>query len=177
MPPPGWRYGGWRYGAWRGGRDPLDPPFDVRQALDAIGDDVLAGSDPSQALRQLLRRGAEGLPGLDELRRRLRQREQAVRHRGRLDGTLEEARRLLAEAVELERRALFPDPSDEARLAESELSSLPDDTARAIRQLADHEWRSDQARRTYEEIRDLLRREVLDSQFHGMKQALAGSGP
>ncbi|HEY9390552.1 MAG TPA: hypothetical protein VIR27_12425, partial [Mycobacteriales bacterium] len=62
MPTPGWRYG-----AWHGGRDPLEPPFDVREALDAVGDDVLTGSSPADALRRLLRRGTDGLRGLDEM--------------------------------------------------------------------------------------------------------------
>ena len=44
-----------------------------------------------------------------------------------------------------------------------ELDALPDDTARAVRALADYQWRSDEARQAYEEIQDLLRREVLDS--------------
>jgi uncharacterized protein with von Willebrand factor type A (vWA) domain len=168
---------GWRYGAWRGGRDPLEPPFDVRQALDEIGDDVLAGSSPAEALRRLTRQGAEGLRGLDALRRRLRQQQRAARHRGRLDGTLERVKRLLDEAVAAERRALFPDPSDTARLAEAELDTLPHDPARAVRQLAEYPWRSPEAAAKYDEIRDLLRREVLDSQFRGMKQALEGATP
>jgi uncharacterized protein with von Willebrand factor type A (vWA) domain len=167
---------GWRYGAWRGGRDPLEPPFDVRRALDEIGDDVLAGSTATDALRRLLRQGADGLRGLDALRRRVRQQQRSARNRGRLDGTLERVKRLLDEAVADERRALFPDPDDSARLAEAELDALPNDPARAVRQLSDYNWRSDQARQKYEEIRDLLRKEVLDSQFRGIKQALQGAG-
>ena len=166
---------GWRYGAWRGGRDPLEPPFDVRRALDEIGDDVLAGSSASDALRRLLRQGADGLRGLDALRRRVRQQQRGARNRGRLDGTLERVKRLLDEAVAAERRALFPDPDDAARLAEHELDALPNDPARAVRQLSDYDWRSPEARQKYEEIKDLLRREVLDSQFRGMKQALEGA--
>jgi uncharacterized protein with von Willebrand factor type A (vWA) domain len=52
---------------------------------------------------------------------------------------------------------------------------LPRDTARAVRELTDYQWRSPQARQDYEQIQDLLRREVLDSQFRGMKQALEGA--
>ena len=167
----------YRYGSWHGGRDPLEPPFDVRRALDDIGDDVLAGASPSEALRRMLQQGANGLRGLDDLRRRARQRARAARQRGRLDGTLERVKELLDRAITAERRALFPDPSDAARLAESELDALPDDPARAVRQLAEHQWRSDDARQAYEEIRDLLRREVLDSQFRGMRDALRNVGP
>jgi len=168
---------GWRYGAWQGGPDPLEPPFDVAEALDSVGDDVLAGSSPADALRRLLRGGTNGLRGLDEMRRRVRQRQRAARRQGRLDGTLERARELLEQAVEAERRALFPDPSDAARLAESELDALPADPARAVRQLADYQWRSPEAGEAYQQILDLLRREVLDSQFRGMKEALENAGP
>jgi uncharacterized protein with von Willebrand factor type A (vWA) domain len=168
---------GWRYGAWHGGRDPLEPPYDVRRALDQIGDEVLSGSSPGEALRRLLRQGSDGLRGLEALRRRVRQRQREARGRGRLSGTLEQVRRLLEEALAAERRELFPDPSDAARLAEAELDALPADPARAVRELADYRWRSEQARAAYEQIRDLLRREVLDSQFRGMKQALAGATP
>lgn len=59
----------------------------------------------------------------------------------------------------------------------SELDGLPQDTASAIQELSSYEWRSAAARRTFEELRDLLRREVLDSQFRGMKQALADPDP
>ncbi|MDT7537122.1 MAG: hypothetical protein QOI82_707, partial [Actinomycetota bacterium] len=86
-------------------------------------------------------------------------------------------RELLDQAVEAERNALFPDPSDSARLAESELASLPNDAARAVRELADYNWRSPEAQAKYDEIQDLLRREVLDSQFRGMKEALQNASP
>src|SRR5215475_11353553 len=162
----------YRYGAWRGGRDPLEPPYDVRQALDEIGDEVLAGASPGEALRRLLQQGANGLRGLDDLRRRVRQRTRAARRRGRLDGTLERVKELLDQALSEERRTLFPDPSDAARLAEAELDALPNDPARAVRELSDYQWRSQEAREAYEQIQQLLRQEVLDSQFRGMKQAL-----
>ncbi|TDC71611.1 hypothetical protein E1200_01515 [Actinomadura sp. GC306] len=174
----------YRYGAYEDGPDPLAPPYDVRDALDAMGDSVLDGTRPDEALRDLLRRGlrdAQGrLPdvrGLDDMLRQVRERRRALRDRGRLDGTLEEARALLDTAIGQERAELFPDPSDEARLREAELDTLPSDTSQAIRRLSDYEWRSDAARETFERLKDLLRREVLDAQFQGMKQALANQDP
>jgi uncharacterized protein with von Willebrand factor type A (vWA) domain len=89
-----------------------------------------------------------------------------------MDGTLQEVRELLDRALEAERRELFPDPDDAARLAEAELDALPEDTAGAVRALKDFDWRSPEARQAYEQIQDLLRREVLDSSFASMKQAL-----
>ena len=167
----------YRYGAWRGGPDPLEPPFDVAGALDRLGERVLSGDRAADALRNLLRQGMPGTRGLRDLLRQARDRRRELRERGRLDGTLEQVRELLDQAVEQERQALFPDPSDAARLAEAELDQLPPDTARAVRQLADYQWRSPEAAATYEQIRDLLRREVLDSQFKGMRDALAGASP
>jgi len=167
----------YRYGAWHGGRDPLEPPFDVAAALDEMGDAVLDGASPGEALRSLLRRGAEGQRGLDDLLRDVRRRQREARSRGRLDGTLEQVREMLERALDQERAALFPDPDDSARLAEAELDALPRDPASAVRQLGDYEWRSPEARATYDEIKDLLRREVLDSQFRGMKDALANASP
>ncbi len=171
------RPGSSRYGAWRGGRDPLEAPFDVQQVLDELGDDVLSGTSPRNALNRLLRRGTTGRNGLDSLRRAARERARDLRRNNRLDGTLHDVRQLLDEAVEAEKRALFPDPSDSARMAETELDALPRDTARAVRQLAEYPWRSDEARQKYEQIKDMLRSEVLDAQFAGIRDALANSTP
>ncbi|MDQ1709422.1 MAG: hypothetical protein QOG49_807, partial [Frankiaceae bacterium] len=166
-----------RYGEWRGGDDPLAPPYDVSDAIDEVGDGVLNGLTPAEALQQLLRRGLNGRRGLDDLMRQVRKRQRRAREAGELDGTLQRVRELLDQAIEAERDALFPDPSDDARLAEAELASLPRDTARAVRELTEYPWRSPEARAVYDEIQDLLRREVLDSQFRGMKQALQGGDP
>ncbi len=168
---------GYRYGQYHDGPDPLEPPYDVRGALDALGESVLDGSDPGSALRDLLRKGMSGHQGLDDLLRRVRERQREVRDRGRLDGILEQARALLDTAIGQERAELFPDPDDAARLREAELDALPADTAQAIRQLADYEWSSAAASETFEKLKDLLRREVLDSQFRGMKQTLQQPDP
>ncbi|HEV7193448.1 MAG TPA: VWA domain-containing protein [Jatrophihabitantaceae bacterium] len=166
-----------RYGAWHGGPDPLEPPFDIREALDELGDDVLSGSSPRSALNRLLRRGTGDHAGLEALRRRARERARELRRGGRLDGTLQDVRQLLDRAVEQERSALFPVADDSARMAEAELDALPKDTARAVRQLADYQWTSDEARQTYEQIQELLRSEVLDAQFAGMRDALQSASP
>jgi uncharacterized protein with von Willebrand factor type A (vWA) domain len=164
---------GYRYGPYRDGPDPLEPPYDVRGAVDELGEQVLEGTDPAAALRDLLRRGMSGHRGLDDMLRRVRDRQREIRSRGRLDGVLDEVRAKLDTAIGQERAELFPDPSDAARMREAELDAVPSDTAQAIRQLAEYDWQSDAARQTFEELKELLRREVLDSQFQGMKQSLA----
>ena len=162
----------YRYGAYADGPDPLEPPYDAGRAVDELGDRVLDGSGVRDALRELLQRGADGLRGLDDLQRQVQQRRRSLERSGRMDGMLERARDLLDQAVEQERAALFPDPSDDARFREAQLDALPPQTARAVRELSEYDWRSPEARQTFEELRDMLRRDVLDQQFRGMKQAL-----
>jgi len=72
MPP--YRRRGYRYGQWHEGPDPLAPPYDVRKALDKLGDDVLGGMSPREALRNLLRQGSDRMRGLDDMMRRILQR-------------------------------------------------------------------------------------------------------
>jgi uncharacterized protein with von Willebrand factor type A (vWA) domain len=166
-----------RYGAWRGGPDPLAPPYDLRKVLDAVGEDVLAGGSLREALRDLMRRGFDGRRGLDELRRRAHQLRRAAERRGDLGATLDQVRAALDQAMAAERETLAGMDGDAARLAEMELATVPDDTAGAVRALDSYEWRSPEARATFEAIRRMLQREVLDAQFAGMKRFLEDGDP
>lgn len=174
---PGPIHGRYRYGPWHGGPDPLAPPYDVRAALDEVGREVLAGTGAREALRDLLRRGIDGRGGLDELAERIRRMRDAARRRGDLGGTLDQVRAMLDQALAAERDALAAEDTDAARLAEMDLATLPDDVAGAVRALADHDWHSPEARAAYEAIAEMLRREVLDAQFAGLKHALSGQDP
>ncbi|MFX0576522.1 hypothetical protein [Nocardia nepalensis] len=165
------------YGPYHDGPDPLAPPLDLREALDQIGRDVMEGSSPRTALEELLRRGMRDMRGLDELTRQVWQRRAEIARQHRLDGTLQEVRELLEQALEAERRELFPDPSDDARFAEAQLDALPPSTAAAVNELAEYEWRSETGRQNYQKIRDLLGQELLESRFQGMKQALQNTTP
>ena len=40
-----------RYARYSGGPDPLAPPVDLAEALDAIGEDVMAGYSAERAMR------------------------------------------------------------------------------------------------------------------------------
>ena len=170
-------HGRFRYGPWRGGRDPLAPPYDLRAALDKIGEDVLSAGTVRDALRELMQRGLDGRGGLDKLAQRLRKLRAAARKRGDLGGTLDQIRSALDQALAAEREQLAGMDGDEHRLAEMELETIPDDVAGAVRALSDYQWRSDEARQTYQAITQMLQREVLDAQFAGMKQALEGQDP
>ncbi|MBN9798654.1 VWA domain-containing protein [Pseudonocardia alni] len=165
------------YGPYAGGPDPLAPPYDIRAAMDQIGRDVMEGSSPRQALQELLRRGLDGRRGLDDLTRRVWERRRDLQRDNRIDGTLQEVRELLQRALDAEREALGNEDSDDARFREMQLDALPPDTGGSVRELNSYDWRSSDAREAYQEIRDLLGRELLDQRFEGMKQAMQNATP
>lgn len=157
------------------GGDPLAPPVDLAEALDAIGEDVMAGYSPERAMREFLRRGGRDQSGLDDLARRVAERRRELTQRHHLDGTLEEVRELLDHALLEERKQLARDAMmDDADRAfrEMQLENLPPNTAAAVSELSSYDWQSREAREDYEKIKDLLGRELLDQRFSGMKQAL-----
>ncbi len=166
---------GTRYGRYDGGPDPLAPPVDIAEALDAIGQDVMAGYSPERAMREFLRRGGRDQTGLDDLARRIAERRRDLLSRHNLDGTMQEVRELLDRAVLEERKQLARDVEmDDADRAfrEMQLENLPASTAAAVSELSSYDWKSPEAREAYEQIKDLLGRELLDQRFAGMKQAL-----
>ena len=128
-------HGRFRYGPWHGGPDPLAPPYDVRAALDEIGDDVLAGGSLREALRDLLRRGP-GRPAaawttcadrVRRLRREAPRRGRPRRHPRPGPGRCS-TRRSPPSGTPCP-----PTTTTTPGFAEAELDALPADTAGAVR--------------------------------------------
>jgi len=145
---------------------------DLREALEQIGRDVMEGASPRRALSELLRRGTDSVRGADRLAAEVNRRRRELLERNNLDGTLQEIKKLLDEAVLAERKELARALDDDARFQEMRIESLSPSPAKAVQELADYDWRSAEARQRYEQIKDLLGREMLDQRFAGMKQAL-----
>ncbi len=165
-----------RYSAYTGGPDPLAPPVDLREALEQIGRDVMEGASPRRALRELLRAGNKNLTGADRLAAEVNRRRRELLSRNNLDGTLQEIKKLLDDAVLAERKELARALDDDARFAEMQIESLSPSPAKAVSELSEYNWRSPEARQKYEQIKDLLGREILDQRFAGMKKALENAG-
>ncbi len=164
-----------RYQRYADGPDPLAPPADLSEALDAVGRDVMAGTSAEAALREFLRRGGRDRTGLDDLARQVAERRRALTRDHHLDGTLHEVRELLDRALMAERAQLARDvdlDDGDRALAQLQLDSLPPSPAGAVAELSDYRWQSREARDAYDEIKDLLGREMLDQRFAGMKTAL-----
>ncbi len=164
-----------RYGRYDGGPDPLAAPVDLSEALDAIGEDVMAGSSPERAMREFLRRGGRDQAGLDDLARRVAERRRDLTGKNNLDGTLQEIKELLDKAVLAERKQLARDTEiddSDRMLAEMQLDALPASPAAAVAELNSYDFKSSEAREYFEKIKDLLGREMLDQRFAGMKETL-----
>jgi uncharacterized protein with von Willebrand factor type A (vWA) domain len=153
----------------------LAPPVDLAEALEEIGRDVMEGTSPRRALQELLRRGTKTMTGADRLAAEAQRRRRELLRRNNLDGTLADVKKLLDEAVLAERKELARALDDDARFAEMQIEGLSPSPAKAVQELADYDWRSPAARESYEKIKDLLGREMLDQRFAGMKQALEGA--
>ncbi len=166
-----------RYRRYDGG-DPLAPPVDLAEAIDAIGQDVMAGYSPERAMREFLRRGGAQQAGLDDLARRVAEQRREIVGRHNLDGTLQQVKELLDRAVLEERKQLARDVTmddTDRAFRELRLDNLPPSPAAAVTELSSYDWQSREAREAFEEIKDLLGRELLDQRFAGMKQALEGA--
>ena len=114
---------------------------------------------------------------LDDLARKVWQRRRDLQRDNRLDGTLQEVRELLEKALKAERETLARQNTDNSRFHEMELDTLPGDTGGAVSELGKYDWQSSEARETFQQIQDLLGREMLDQRFAGMKQALQNATP
>src|ERR1700712_5319905 len=164
-----------RYTPYDGGPDPLAPPVDLAEALDAIGEDVMAGDSPERAMREFLRRGGDNQRGLDHLAPQGAGKRRELLQKHSLDGTLQEVRELLDGALLKERGQLARDVDMDyghRGLGELQLHTLPTSPATAVSELSSYEWASSEAREDFEKIKDLLGREMLDQRFQGMKEAL-----
>lgn len=155
-----------RYHAFDG-QDPFAGRVDARDLLERMGDDLLQGFTGREALQRLLDDGFDDVMGLDELRRRLaaRRREAEQSPAGQM---LAEVARELDDIIDLERDARA---NDDDPLAAMELDLLPRDPAGRMQALGDTSFRSAEARRRYDDLRERLTRDLLDAQ---MAQLSAG---
>jgi uncharacterized protein with von Willebrand factor type A (vWA) domain len=138
-----------RYTRYSGG-DPLAPPVDLAEALDAIGEDVMAGYSPERAMREFLRRGGDDQRGLDELAARVARKRRELLQQHDLDGTLQQVRELLDRAVLEERKQLARDvvmDDGDRAFREMRLDNLPTSTSAAVSELSSYDWQSREARR------------------------------
>ncbi len=169
-PPP--RAARHRYHAFDG-QDPFASRVDVRDVLDRLGDDLLQGFSGRESLQRLLDEGFGDVGGLDDIRRRIAQRRRDAEQTtaGKM---LADLSRELDQIIDLERtaRAAGDDP-----LAAMELDLLPPDPAGRMGALAGQEFRSAEAGRRFQRLRDQVTKDLLDAQMAQLSAGIASVTP
>jgi uncharacterized protein with von Willebrand factor type A (vWA) domain len=162
-----------RYSRWDDTQDPFGADVPAAELLEELSDDILSGGGAEGALSRLMRRGIQGrFNGLDALRARLRERRRREQAAMNLQGPLEEIRERLEEIVERERTALSFEPSEDARMREAFLDSLPPDVPGQVGELTDYRFTDPQAQREFDELMERLREEVMGAYFRNMAQGM-----
>ena len=183
------------YSSWDGSQEFAS--FDPDDLLAELTDELLAGGDLDAALRRLMRTGMRGpdgeqLMGLREMLEELRRRRSELEHAGEPDGRLSQISRAMDEIVGTERAAI--DALDDEALASGDerrvevtsevtaerriaLDLLPNDAAGKLAALQHYEFISSEARERFSELVEELRKEVADTYFQGMADALENPDP
>ena len=167
------------YSRWDGSQRGFDVDADV--LMEQITDEVIHHGDVEAALRRIMERGlrtpdGRQMPGLGELRDRIRDRREEISESGELDGSLAEAARELADILDEERHSIEQARdnavrsgderrADNANAAADErqmrLDLLPDDLAGRLQSLQSYNFESSEASRRFEELSDRLRSEMM----------------
>ena len=194
----------YRYSQWDGSQEPFEADADA--LLDALAEDVIDHGDNRRALRDLLRRGADGddtrLPGLNDLLERLRSRRGQTLDRYDPDSVMRDLKERLDDVLQTERSGM------ERRLSEIEdnlanmggeeaeqaqklrdlfkqradrnrerLDQLPESTAGALRELQEFDFIDPEAQRKFQELMDELRKEMLGSVASEMREQIENMDP
>jgi uncharacterized protein with von Willebrand factor type A (vWA) domain len=196
----GWR-GRYRYSRWDGTQ--RLPDLGADEILDALSDDLMAEGDLSDALRRLFQRGLrpgrpgsdqEGIAGLRELLARLAQRRRELLDRYQLGDVLGDVREELDEIVAGERRGIErrlaemeaqPKENDQLRRMvadmaarrEAALDALPQDAGGRIRGLQEYDFLEPSSRERFDALLERLRKQMLDTYFHGLSDQIKGMTP
>lgn len=180
-----------RYSRWDGTQQ-IDP-FSASDLLGQLADQMLEGRELSQAMRDLLQRGARfpsgrQMPGLRDLLQQLKDRRQQQLQRYNLDSAMEGIKEKLDQIVDNERQGIeqrleqaggedvdqsFQQMLDNlAQRHLDQLNNLPPQTGGRIKQLRDYDFMDPEARQQFEDLLKELQQQVLEQYFQGMKQAL-----
>ena len=172
----------YRYSRWDGTQAGFE--LDAEGVLGEIADDLLYHGDLNAALRRALQSGMQApdgrqLEGLRQLLERIARRRREELERHELSGLGEDIARRLDEVMDLERQALDRGdvPHDEAQARHSRLDEMSPDLAGRFRELSQYDFAGAQARRQFEELRDELRRQLIQSQFNRMAEGMADMSP
>jgi uncharacterized protein with von Willebrand factor type A (vWA) domain len=186
-----------RYSRWDGSQQIF--PFTADDIMEALSDDLLADGDLWNALERIMQWGLDGqdgerMEGLQQLLEQLRERRQQELNRYDMSSVFDELKEKLDEVKQLEREGIQKrveeseaSPTDPelkdmlekmAARKQHQLEMLPEDPAGQIKELSEnYEFMDQQAREKFQELLDMLKRQVMQQYFQGMKDALESMDP
>ena len=187
--------GRFTYSRWDGTQQGFD--LDNTSLFEEMSDDLLAYGDLRGALRRLMNRGltdpnGERLMGLQEMRKRLKERRQELLDRGDLGGVYKEIADELNDIVDEERHAIDQsvreaNKSSDTRRQESaqrsaedrnfRLDMLPEDLAGKVRELSAYDFESKDAEQRFEQLKDKLRNQLAQQMVDQMSSAIQNMTP
>ena len=187
--------GRFTYSRWDGTQQGFD--LDNTSLFEEMSDDLLAYGDLRGALRRLMNRGltdpnGERLMGLQEMRKRLKERRQELLDRGDLGGVYKEIADELNDIVDEERHAIDQSVRDANKSADTRrqesaqrsaedrnfrLDMLPEDLAGKVRELSAYDFESKEAEQRFEQLKDKLRNQLAQQMVDQMSSAIQNMTP
>jgi uncharacterized protein with von Willebrand factor type A (vWA) domain len=184
-----------RYSRWDGTQTGFE--FDADDVLGEVTDDLLYHGDLAAALRRLMQQGftdrnGEEVQGIRDLLDKLREARRERLENADLGGAYEDIAQRLREVIDQDANAIDDfereaQESGDARRQElteqvaqqrrDDLAALPPDLAGQVRALQEHDFTSDEARDAFDQLLDDLRKEMVESWFKGMSEAMANPDP
>ena len=183
------------YSRWDGSQRGFDVDADV--LMEQITDEVIHHGYVEAALRRIMERGLQTpdgrqMPGLSELRDRIRDRREEIAESGELDGSLAEAARELADILDEERHAIENARDDALRSGDERraenanaaaderqmrLDLLPDDLAGRMQSLQSYNFESAEASRRFDELSERLRSEMMQQVVDRVSEGMESVTP
>lgn len=194
----------YRYSRWDGSQQIFG--LDEDDIMDSLADDILSSGDLNRALRNLMQRGMQDqngqqMPGLRDLQERLRQQRQQQLERYNLDSIIDDLKEKLQEVIDTERAGIdsrlrearqqldeagdgaehLKDPmqmlEDRAERNQEKLDTLPESMGGQIQELQSYDFMDPEARQKFEELLDMLKQQMMQNFFQGMKDQLQNMSP
>ena len=157
--------------------------------------------DVNRAMRNLMRNGMSGdqgqrISGLRELRERLREMQQQKLQQYNLESAMDDIKERLQDVLDTERSGIDRRLSEAREEFEASgdnmetlqpamdileqraqrnletLDQLPDSTAGQMRELSEYDFMDPEAREKFDELMDMLRQQMMQNFFQGMKDAI-----
>ena len=195
----------YRYSQWDGTQDVFD--LEPDELMDRLTPEILAHGDLRKALRELMRKGMQDrqghrMPGVNDLLEQLRgqRRQQLQRHN--MDSVAEDIEKRLKEIVKTEREGIGrrvdearreaddaegPERVEMQRLTEllegrakrnqEKLDNLPQGMGGAIKELMEYDFIDPEAQHMFQELLDMLRRQMAQNVSQDMVQNLQSMTP